>query len=98
MKRRRNSINSVQRRLHIEATLAHYPHVTAVQLSDIISWFRREASAMEVASLASNPAIQPQYRQFRNQHIDRLSVGEIALCIGLGAILIVTVAVLVAMP
>lgn len=98
MKRRRNSINSVQRRLHIEATLAHYPYVTAVQLSDIISRFRREASAMEVASLASNPAIQPQYRQFRSQHIDRLSVGEIALCIGLGAILIVTAAVLVAMP
>lgn len=61
------------RRAVIEAALADYPHLTDETLADVIAWFRKEASAHDVAMVASNAAITEPYRRFRADHIDRLT-------------------------
>lgn len=94
----RNSINSVQRRLQVEEALTRYPHLTTEQLNDLISWFKCEATALEVATLASDPGLYPQYREFRSKHLENFTDGEMVICIGFVAVLIVTLAVIVAMP
>jgi hypothetical protein len=60
------------RRAHIERTLAAYPHIDEQQLAALITWFDKEATAFDVAQLASNAAIAEPYRRLRAEHIDRL--------------------------
>lgn len=96
--KRRNIIKSVQRRLEVEITLSEYPNLSADRIVDLMYWFKREATALEVATIASNPAIQKNYRQFRDTHLERLSAREVVLATGLGVILIVTVAVIIVLP
>lgn len=78
--------------------MADYPELPPDKLLDLIYWFKREATAMEVAAVACNPDIQAKYRQFRNRHLNDLTVGELVLAIGLGMVLIVMIAVVVAVP
>lgn len=71
-----NSLDSAAaaaRRAQIEAALADYPHLCEERLADLTTWFRKEASALDVATLASNEAIADAYRRFRAEHIDPLS-------------------------
>jgi hypothetical protein len=70
MSQMQNSAVSSARRAHAEAALADYPHISEDRLAALIGWFRREASAFDVASLASNEAIAESYRRFRADHID----------------------------
>jgi|EndMetStandDraft_4_1072995.scaffolds.fasta_scaffold11253_3 hypothetical protein len=65
------------RRAQIEAALATYPDVSPERLSDLLDWFGREASALDVALVASNPAIAEPYARFRADHIDRLKARDI---------------------
>jgi hypothetical protein len=97
-KKRRPYIKSVQRRLQIEAMLADYPSVSPDKIIDVIYWFKREATAMEVASVASNPDLQKSYRSFRDRHLGKLSMSELIVAIGVGMVLIVTIAAVVAVP
>lgn len=87
-----DNVNPDQRRLQIEAALAEYPHLPSDALGDVIDWFNREATAFEVGILASNSAIYDNYRRFRREHIDRLSIPEIAGVIGLAALIVVAAA------
>ena len=96
--KQRESVKSVQRRLEIEQSLSHYPALPPDKVLDLVYWFKREATAMEIASVASNPAIQTRYRQFREKHITKLSAGETILATGLGTIIIVVMAVLISIP
>ena len=61
------------RRVQIEVALADYPDLDKDRLADVIRWFRKEASALDVATLASNEAIAEPYRRFRAEHIDPLN-------------------------
>lgn len=61
------------RRVQIERTLADYPHIDSDRLENLIAWFRKEATALDVAMVASNPDINGPYRQFRADHIDGLT-------------------------
>ncbi|MFA7601406.1 MAG: hypothetical protein WCY29_00235 [Novosphingobium sp.] len=65
------------RRAVIEAALAEYPDLTSETLADVIAWFRKEASAYDVAMVASNAAIAERYRRFRADHIDRLTIKDL---------------------
>ena len=67
---------SPQRRAHAEATLARYPDLDPNELAELLHWYRREASARDVALLASNETIHESYRAFRRVHVDRFSVKE----------------------
>ncbi len=82
------------RRARFEATLAQYPHLTRDRLAELIAWFRTEASARDVAMIASNDAIVEPYRRFRADHIDPLTARDVlkvitALAIVGAAILLV---------
>lgn len=71
------AVDGAVRRARIEAMLANYPDVSADQLSELRHWFDREASAFDVAMVASNESINHGYRQFKAEHIDRFTMKEI---------------------
>ncbi|PBN41396.1 hypothetical protein [Sphingobium sp. D43FB] len=66
-----------ERRAQIEAIIASYPTVSDAQLEELLSWFNKEASAMDIGLVASNDDIRAQYRRFRSDHIDRLKLKDI---------------------
>jgi len=64
------------RRARIESVLAQYPNVDAQSIDDVLRWFRKEASSLDVALLASNHEIAEAYRRFRADHVDPLTRGH----------------------
>jgi hypothetical protein len=72
---------------HAEALLARYPDLTAEELSDLEHWFRREASAFDIASLASRESLTEAYQMFRAEHVDRLRLKD-ALILVAGVIFV----------
>lgn len=82
---------SPKRRARAEGILARYPELDRDELAELLHWYRREASAMDVALLASNEAIRERYHAFRRAHVDRFSlkeklVGALLVAGGAGAI------------
>ena len=67
---------SPQRRARIEALLGCYGALDGAELAELLHWYRREASSMDVALLASNEAIRDGYRAFRREHVDRFSLKD----------------------
>ncbi|MFA7603542.1 MAG: hypothetical protein WCY29_11090 [Novosphingobium sp.] len=68
-----DSSERILRRRAIERVIAQYPDINEEQLHRLFDYFRLEASAAEVARIATNPRIRPQYRQLcRDHRIDRL--------------------------
>lgn len=66
-----------ERRAQIEAVLADYPNVSPERLDELLHWFRKEASSLDVALVASNQAIAESYARFRADHIDSLKGRDI---------------------
>lgn len=58
--------------------LRAYPEIDPAELLELTEWFRN-ASAMDVANLASNDSIAANYELFRKQHIDRFSVRDFVM-------------------
>lgn len=80
------------RRAHIEALLGDYPRISDAEIELLKNWFRRQASALDVAQVASNADIAIQYRAFRAEHIDRIGardMGKAAIAVALVVICIV---------
>ncbi|MFX7098666.1 hypothetical protein ABTH97_20045, partial [Acinetobacter baumannii] len=73
-----DSAVALARRTHIESLLGSYPAITPDELALLQRWFRSQASALDVATVACNEAIAPGYRQFRRDHIDRFTLGDVA--------------------
>lgn len=81
------------RRTRIETALADYPHVDRETLADLIHWFRKEASALDVGTIASNPRLSAPYESFKADHLDRLKgasllwssviIAVVAMCLAL---------------
>jgi len=67
---------SRERRARAESLFARYPHLALGELEDLLRWYRREASAMDVALIASDDSIRGRYRAFRKDHIDGFSMKE----------------------
>lgn len=57
----------------VEALLTRYPEVTPDEVDTLKHWFRKEASAFDVASMAAKDPVAPGYRRFRADHVDRIS-------------------------
>lgn len=84
---------ALARRAHIEALLAAYPAISTEEHGVLVNYFRREANALDIGMLASNPAIASGYARFRSEHIDRFTVKDamkglagaaaLVLCVGL---------------
>lgn len=73
MNQSQDSAAGAAQRAQIETALADYPNLSEDRLAAVIRWFRKEASALDVAMVASNEAITEPYRRFRADHIDPLT-------------------------
>ncbi|WP_374407897.1 hypothetical protein [Pelagerythrobacter sp.] len=60
----------------IEAMVARYPDLDDSELAEVLGWFGKEATAHEVAMVASNERLAAPYRRLRAEHLDRLSAKE----------------------
>lgn len=86
--------DGMDRRAEVKEALARYPYVDDAELSDLLHWFRREASALEVATMASEPRINQQYQRFKAEHLDRMRGVDlfwIVTAVILVALLVITV-------
>ena len=77
MNQTQGSVAVAAQRAQIEAALADYPNLSEDRLAALIRWFRKEASALDVAMLASNETIAEPYRRFRADHIDRMTGADV---------------------
>lgn len=59
-------------RARVEALLAKYPYTEPDELADLLYWFRKQASALDVGMLASDPQLAEPYQRFNADHLDRL--------------------------
>jgi hypothetical protein len=60
---------SPERRERIGALIARYPDIDPGELDDLLHWYRREASAMDVALLASDERISERFGAFCRAHV-----------------------------
>lgn len=78
-------------RLRAEALLAAYPDLTPHDLAALQRWFTAEASALDVAMVASNDRIAGAYRAFRAVHVDRFTAADLlraaAFLLAVGAVI-----------
>lgn len=73
-------------RAHIERMLARYPEIDAGELATLKKWFSKDATAHDVALVASNESIHAQYKRFRQEHVDRFSPRDIVTALILLAV------------
>jgi hypothetical protein len=74
-----------ERRARIEALVACYPDLEADELDELVHWYRREASAMDVALVASNEAITERFAAFCRAHVGTFNWRDKAITALLGA-------------
>lgn len=68
-------------RTRIESALARYPHIEPGEVRELARWFRKHASAHDIAMIASNEDIRNQYTLFRRNHVDQFTARDIAMAI-----------------
>jgi hypothetical protein len=76
---------SPARRAEIEALVARYPDMSPEDLAALLRWYRREASSMDVALVASNERVRPQFEAFMRDHIAPYNWKEKAITVALSA-------------
>lgn len=69
------------RRKEIENMLRNYPEVEPATLAELLSWFRQDASSMDVAMLSTVDELKDAYRAFRKDHLDRNEKTEVILTV-----------------
>ena len=80
----------------IEAILQRYPDIDPEELARLRSWFTKEASAFETASLASKDHLAHQYIAFRTEHLDRWEIHELAIVAIIAAVILSSLAIALA--
>ena len=64
-----------------------YPDLDEGELAELKRWYRKEASAFDVASMASRDDVRPGYRAFRADHIDRFTPVDVAKGVAFAAVM-----------
>ncbi|BAK67645.1 hypothetical protein SLG_29700 [Sphingobium sp. SYK-6] len=80
------SSGSAERRTRIETLVGAYPDLAPPELDELLHWYRKEASALEVALLSARTDIRAGYARFFRDHVDRVSSRDLvraALFLGL---------------
>ena len=72
----------------VEALLSAYPRLSADEMEELLRWSQDQASAFDVATLASNSSTAEKYRAFYDAHIDPLTRRELAWSIAVAGALI----------
>lgn len=76
---------SPERRARIEALVARYPDLAPAELTELVGWYQREASAMDVALVASNEDLTERFAAFRRAHVSAFNWRDKAITALLGA-------------
>ena len=84
-------------RARVEEVLAKYPDIDSAEIERLLRWFNKDASAHDVAMVASNENIRKGYAQFRREHVDRFTPRDIALAVIFAALCVLVVAGIVYM-
>lgn len=80
---------------YIEHLLTKYPGITITEAQELKRWFKKEASAFDVANMASKETSKVGYAAFRAEHIDPFEtreyiVGGLVLLTAVSSILFMT--------
>jgi len=70
-----------ERFAQVSALIGRYPDLSDEEVALLKSWFMREASAYDVAMLASKEEIRTGYTSFRKDHVDRLGGKDILIAV-----------------
>lgn len=80
----------------IVAMFAAYPDISQEDERELIQWYRKEASALDVGLIASDPDLKPGLDRFRARHVNRFTFTDIlmaaafvAIFLGFAALLLV---------
>ena len=87
---------SAHRRAFIEGLLTRYPLIDSSELDDLKRWFGKEATALEVGLIASDPSLARPYRRFADEHIDPLTTIDLLYAaMAVAAVVLVFAAILI---
>lgn len=62
-----------EKRRHAEILLASYPDLSRDELAQLVRWFRKDASSLDMGLLAQHQELGGPYRKFRAEHVDRFT-------------------------
>ncbi|WP_301751418.1 hypothetical protein [uncultured Erythrobacter sp.] len=65
------------RRDRIITLLAEYPSLESDDLEELLHWFRKEASALDVGLISSDPRLAVSYEVLKQDHLDRLTGSDL---------------------
>lgn len=65
------------RRACAKALLARYPDLPSDQLDDLLRWFRKEASALDVGLISMDDEVSQQYALLKRDELDRFAMPDI---------------------
>lgn len=71
------SAPAAARRDRVVMLLARYPKLDSDELADLLRWFRREASALDVGLIASDPDLTASYESLKKDHLDRITGADV---------------------
>jgi hypothetical protein len=76
---------SPERRKRMECLIVRYPQLEPAELAELVRWYRREASAMDVALLASSDVAGDGFARFARDHINPFNWREKIVAFALSA-------------
>lgn len=75
------------RRDRIIMLLEQYPKLESEEMAELLHWFRKEASALDVGLIASDPRLAVSYEVLKEDHLDRLTGADVfwvTILVGIG--------------
>ncbi|MCV0386081.1 MAG: hypothetical protein K5821_06570 [Nitrobacter sp.] len=66
-----------ERRAYVKALLTRYPDLPSDQRDDLLRWFRREASALDVGLISMGDEVSQQYTLLKRDELDRFAMPDI---------------------
>jgi hypothetical protein len=80
-------------RARAEELFDRYPRLDRLELAELLNWYRREASAMDVALIASDERLRGKFEAFHERHIKPFNWKEKLVTAALGSAIIALLAV-----
>lgn len=77
MENNHNSASDEERRHYVLELLTRYPALESTELADLVHWLRKEASALDVGLIASDPKLKAPYESLREDHLSRLNGADL---------------------
>ena len=70
-------LTRADRRACAKALLARYPDLPCDQRDNLLRWFRREASALDVGLISMDEELAHQYASLKRDELDRFTMRDI---------------------